>query len=426
MNRWIGSLACCVIGCAAAAGIIPEEYALVRRLQLTEPTVENGIATWNPDADFFVEVDDLQADWRVTTPAGREIAARIIRVEDPVFSASYEVCPSRISASGRLSGSAAVSQIWELELARPADELSAVELKITNRVFEKRLTVEIADEDGDWHRAISEQPLIGASDRDFTEEFRIYFQHRGSGKKVRVTLTDSIDEQSPLPAEELKIDTIRLLRRAPEPLDAIARRQPQVLPPLQHTVRNQRTALTFDARRVPLSGFELQTGSRNFSRRFHLHGSEDLKGWRTVTEGMLHANGSGLGELSFNFDQSRYRYYLLEIDNGAGAELENIRVKWEQVSYRMVISEALPALHLYFSGDTERPAYPDMKFTPGELQQLPEYQALPPEPNPKFRPFIVEEQNYRSKIYILLAAVSVTIGGVLLLAMRHLKKHPTE
>lgn len=131
---------------------------------------------------------------------------------------------------------------------------------------------------------------------------------------------------------------------------------------LAHAEKDKKTELVLDVFQQPIVTLEFNTSSNNFSRYVKISGSDDRKKWWSLGDGTITKIDLGnlkKQEIKIQVSEARNRYLKIEVRNGDGPVLQDLKVVACEKIYNaeFLYPEGQSGLKLYFGGDVPAPQY---------------------------------------------------------------------
>ena len=408
------------------------------------------------DRDVYAATRDGYADLRVHDGGGAEVPYLLEQATQRQTERVREGCPSEVVSLRDLNGKSLEIIVKLRDKAPSADGLTVV-TPLTN--YEHRLRVFGSRDDHDWSPLVSDGLIfdytrymdvrngdvsLPANDfRRFKLEIEQVLDQRESPfLEVAARPRDGRKEQrievTQIERRPFRIDRINLWRTVEKESALKARQTGYAIEAFQieQDAQEKVTRINVDSRREPLTGFTLETPSRNFSRivKVLVPFTEGVRtDWQEVGHGTVHRfqlRGFHKEELMVRFAERRSESYQIVIENADNPPLEITSVQAEGNLYRLVFLAADGRRYrLDYGSDTAgSPRYD----TAAVLASLgPGYQPIEVSlgsqvTDPGFREGTGLGKLLNSSIvlFLALALMIVVLGWVLLRAGKQIKKLP--
>jgi hypothetical protein len=340
---------------------------------LTPPTTDNPIVAFTLDAEVYSHTRDDLADLRVLNADGQEL---------PYQLQTHSVLNSSQHWVGVVSTVNAIDQLpdntLQIQLTRKDGSELPAELRFATPLVDFEHQVEVAVGDGKSWRVIAPDALIF----DYTRFYDLRQlavplpAHSGAHYRIRVsnitdetrsprrTLTQSgerITETQELVSRPFRIDSVSLWHR-----EARSHTQPKLL---QHPLVASSTQISSDSNethihlrtnRQPITQFQLQNPSANWSRQVIVEIPTDNDGWRSIaTETCSQIDLPGLrrDKLRVVIPETRSLHFRLRILNQDSPALRPTIAAWGVAHQLVLFSRDAPARLLYGAESAMAPQY---------------------------------------------------------------------
>lgn len=320
--------------------------------------------------------------------------------------------------------------ILEVELAsknRPGARVNRLAIQTLERNFEKKVAIYAPDGAG-WKLLAQELPFFDQSARIDLRNFSFSFPE-GFYRKLRLVIDNyGEDYVSPLrrittgevPAvrkeerellfRELKIDGVAASREyeVPVPSRPLTETCALSIESIEEDRKAGTTVITFTADGLPLSGLELLTSSRNFSRPAVL---EELEGSFRQAGQFDHLALPNFRRDSrrLNFAEIRLRRCRLTIRNGDSPPLENLELRGFGPAYHLIsLGDVVPGRLAYVGNGLPPGDYDLARLLSGvdtAVRNFNVYAVGPAEENPHFRPSPPSPSRYGRPLFFVVIAV---------------------
>jgi len=410
------------------------------------------------DRDVYAATRDGYADLRIHDEGGTEVPYLLEQASQRQTERVREGCPSEVVSLREVNGKY-LEIIVRLRDKSPAAGGLTVVTPLTN--FEHRLKVFGSRDDHDWSPLVADGLIfdytrymdvrnsdvsLPANDyRRFKLEIEQVLDQRESpflelAARSQDGRKEPRIEVSQIERRPFRIDRIDLWRTVERESALRPRQTGYAVEALQieQEAREKVTRINVWSRRQPLTGFTLETPSRNFSRavRVLVPITEGARtDWREAGRGTVHRfqlRGFHKEELQVHFAETRSEEYQIVIENADNPPLEITSVQAEGNVYRLVFLAAEGRRYrLDYGSDTaESPRYD----TAAVLASLgPGYQPIEvgmgnQVTNPGHRDGTGLGKLLNSSILLLLALalMVVVLCWVLLRAGKEIKKLPAD
>jgi len=408
------------------------------------------------DRDVYAAARDGFADLRIHDEGGAEVPYFLEQATQRHTERVREACPSEVISLRDVNGKALEIMVKLGDKAPSADGLTIV-TSLTN--YEHRLRVFGSRNDHDWSPLVSDGLIfdytrymdvrnadvsLPANDfRRFKLEIEQALDQRESpflelAQKSQDGRKEQRIEVSQIERRPFRIDRINLWRTV-ERENALKPRQtghPIEAFQIEQDAQAKLTRINVWSRRQPLTGFTLETPSRNFSRvvKVLVPITEGVRtDWQEVGRGTVHRfqfRGFHKAELMVRFAERRSEEYQIVIENADNPPLEITSVQAEGNLYRLVFLGAEGRRYrLDYGSDTaDLPRYD----TAAVLASLgPGYQPIEvglgnQATNPGYQDGTGLGKLLSSSIvlFLALALMIVVLGWILLRAGKQIKKLP--
>jgi len=318
------------------------------------------------DRDVYAATRDGYADLRIYDEGGTEVPYLLEQARQRQTERVREDCPSEVVSLRDVNGQSLEIIVKLRDKAPSAGGLTVV-TPLTN--YEHRLKVYGSRGDRDWAPLVSDGLIfdytrymdvrngdvsLPANDfRRFKLEIEQVLDQRESpflelAEKSQGGLKEQRIEVSQIERRPFRIDRINLWRTVERDSALKARQTGYAIESLQieQDVKEKVTRINVRSRREPLTGFTLETPSRNFNRvvKVLVPVTEGVRtDWQEAGHGTVHRfqlRGFHKEELMVRFAERRNESYQIVIENADNPPLEITSVQAEGNLYRLVFLAA--------------------------------------------------------------------------------------
>lgn len=408
------------------------------------------------DRDVYAAAREGYPDLRIHDEAGAEVSYLMEQASQRQTEQVRESCPSEVVSLRDVNGKVLEIVVKLKEKAADADGMTIV-TPLSD--YEHRLKVFGARGDHDWSPLVTDG-LIFDYTRYMDVRNRDIRLPASDSRRFRLEIEQALDQRES-PFQELarilqeghnerrvefkqierrpfRIDRIDLWRTVEKASALKPRHTGYALEsiPIEQDAKEKVTRINVRSRREPLTGFTLETPSRNFSRnvKVRVPVTQAVRtDWQEVGHGTVYRfqfRGFHKEELAVGFPERRSESYQVVIENADNPPLEITSVRAEGNVYRLVFLAAEGRRYRlgYGSDTTQTPRYD----TAAVLASLgPGYQPIEAGLGNE-----VQDPGYREGtglrdllispivLFLALALMIVVLGWVLLRAGKQIKKLP--
>jgi hypothetical protein len=363
MMKMIAAAVCLVAGtllpCAAQQPLSLRFYKDVNTNGLKQEEIIAPIL----DSDVYAATVDGFPDLRVFDKKGSEVPYLLEKLTETRALSVRRTAPAKQVSLRELPEGGLEIQVARAEQTPPADGISLV-TPLTN--YQQRAQVSGSNDGQDWQALVSDA-LIFDHSRYMDVSNRQIGLPENRYRFFRIVIRDvTSDQESQLleltrrlrggqEAERVEKTTIQ---RRPFRIDRIEfsyhvsqedrkgdkkTAYPVASFKVEQNAGQRQTLIQVHTRREPLTGFHLETASRNFSRRVAIQ-VPVVKGVRTEWHDVATATISRIDfrdlhreELMIPFPETRQELYRIVIDNGDNPTLEITGIRGEGNTYRLLL-----------------------------------------------------------------------------------------
>ena len=377
---------CCLLllaGLPCAAGE-PRPFHFYKGVQRAAPQ-EEAILAVTLDQEVYAETRDGLPDLRVVDEEDAQVPYLVERVTESRTHVVRATCSSRVASLVEKDDNA-IEIVVRLGDRAPAAEGVTFSTPLAD--YERRVRVFGSDDGSNWAPLVSDGLIFDYS-RYMDIESREIRLPKNSHRQFKVVVDDVTDElESPLKEltrkfrgaqEDERAETTTVERRAfridrielwaDVPREHFKSDKKADYPIAQFEVQQdagkKQTIVEVRTRREPLTGFTLETSSRNFSRRVAVQTpvrrgvSSDWVDMAEATVSRVQFGNFHRERLKIAFPETRQENYRIVIRNQDNPPLEITGVEAEGNVYRTVFL-ALPGKDyrvFYASESAEKPSY---------------------------------------------------------------------
>jgi len=378
------------VGCLLLAAALPcaagepRPFHFYKGVDRAAPQ-EEAILAVTLDQEVFAETRDGFPDLRVVDEQDAQVPYLVERVTESRTHVVRTTCSSRV-ASLEEKDDNAIEIVVRLSAGAPA--AGGVTFSTPLADYERRVRVFGSDDGSNWTPLVSDGLIFDYS-RYMDIESREIRLPKNSHRQFKIVVDDVTDElESPLKEltrkfrgaqEEERAETTTVERRpfridrielwADVPREHFKSDKKADYPIAQFEVEQdagkKQTVVDVRTRREPLTGFTLETSSRNFSRRVVVQTpvSRGVRSeWIDVAETTVSRVQFGnfhREQLKITFPEKRYEEYRIVIHNQDNPPLEITGVKAEGNVYRTVfLAPAGKEYRVFYGSESaEKPSY---------------------------------------------------------------------
>jgi hypothetical protein len=348
----------------------------------TDPLKQEEIVAPLLDSAIYAAALDGFADLRILDKQGHEVPYLLEKVTETRAVSTRRSTPAKEVSLRELPEGGLEIQVSRDEQTPPAEGIRLV-TPLTN--YQQRVGVSGSDDGRQWQPLASDALVfdysryMDVSNRDITLPENRY-------RRFQIIIRDvTADQESQLleltrrlrgGQEAERVEKLTIQRR-PFRIDRIEfwhqehrkgdkkTAYPVTSFKAEQNAEQRQTVIEVHARREPLTGFYVETTSRNFSRRASVQ-VPIVKGvrtdWRdigTATLSRIDFRDLHREELMIAFPESRHEIYRIVIDNGDNPALSVTGVRGEGTTYRLLFLAAPDASYrlLYGSETAKAPNY---------------------------------------------------------------------
>jgi hypothetical protein len=334
------------------------------------------------DADVYAGTRDGFPDLRVLDPKAAEVPYLLQKMTETRTISVEQTAPAKDVSLRELPEGGLEIQVSKDQKVPPAEGINLI-TPLTN--YRQRVQVSGSDNGVSWHDLISDALIFDYSRFMDVANHKVKLpENRYS--RFRITVRDvTASQESELmeltrrlrSGKETEREERTTVQRRPFRIDRIEfsyheRRQEDkktVYPVAdfksEENAAQRQTLVTVHTHREPLTGFRVETTSRNFNRRASVQ-IPIVKGVRTQWQDIGTATISRIDfrdlrreELLISFPEARHPEYRIVIDNGDNPALAVAGISGEGSSYRVLFLAAPEmAYRLSYGSETEKaPSY---------------------------------------------------------------------